>query len=90
MKKALIGLAAAVMLTFGGAALAGGLDINRADAQELAAGIEGVGPVKAKAIVSYREEHGPFESVGGLQAVDGIGPKTIENNRDALTVGDSG
>ncbi|HKJ76501.1 MAG TPA: helix-hairpin-helix domain-containing protein [Gammaproteobacteria bacterium] len=88
MKKGLIGLAAAMMLAFGGAAFAGKLDINGANAKELAKAITGVGEVKAEAIVSYRKEHGPFKSVDGLQAVDGIGPKTVEKNREFLTVGE--
>lgn len=86
MKKQLIGLAAAALLTFGGAAFAEALDINQAGAEELAATIDGVGTVKAAAIIEHREKHGDFQSVDDLQAVDGIGPKTVEKNRDALTV----
>jgi competence protein ComEA len=33
-----------------------------------------VGPATAKAIVDYRNEHGPFSSVDDLLDVRGIGP----------------
>jgi competence protein ComEA len=36
--------------------------------------------------VSYREEHGSFESVDDLTRVRGIGPKTLERARPMLTV----
>ena len=63
------------------------VDINTADAQALADAIDGVGIKRAEAIVAYRQEHGPFQSVDDLVNVKGIGPKILENNRDELTVG---
>ena len=65
---------------------AGPVDINTADAGTLAETIKGVGKAKAEAIVAYREKHGPFKSVDDLSLVQGIGLKTIEQNRDNLTV----
>jgi len=53
------------------------IDLNRADARELAA-LPGVGPVLAESIVAYREEHGPFVHVEDLLLVDGFGPGTLE------------
>lgn len=72
------------------AALADPVDLNTADAQTLATALKGVGPAKAEAIVMYREQHGPFKSVDDLESVKGIGAKTVETNRDALTVSDPG
>lgn len=69
------------------AAQAEPLDINSADAAALAAAIDGVGEVKAQAIVAYRNEYGSFKSVDDLVLVKGIGVKTVEKNRDKLTVG---
>ncbi len=69
-------------LTFAGSPV----DINTADAATLAEAIKGVGKAKAEAIVAYREKHGPFKSVDDLSLVQGIGPKTVEKNRDNLTV----
>lgn len=64
------------------------VDINTADAQTLAAVIKGVGTDKAEAIVAYRDSHGPFKSVDDLSKVKGIGQKTIDRNRDAITAKD--
>ena len=65
--------------------LAGPVDINSADAETLAASIDGVGTQKAIAIVKYREANGPFASVDDLAKVQGIGMKTVDRNRDKLT-----
>lgn len=63
------------------------VDINTADAATLAAVLDGVGEAKAEAIIAYRDEHGPFESVDELAEVKGIGLKTLEANRDRITLG---
>ena len=62
------------------------VDINTADMDTLADKLYGVGPVKAEAIVKYREEHGPFKAVIELIQVHGIGEGTLESNKDILTV----
>jgi len=67
------------------AVLADPVDINSADAETLAASIDGVGTQKAIAIVKYREANGPFASVDDLANVQGIGMKTVDRNRDKLT-----
>jgi len=69
------------------AALAGPVDINKADAESLAAALKGIGQSKAEAIVAYRDKHGPFKAVDDLTLVKGIGEKTVEANRDNMTVG---
>lgn len=63
------------------------VDINRADAATLAAGLNGVGMAKAEAIVAHRKEHGPFKSADQLAEVKGIGLKLVEKNRDRIVVG---
>lgn len=63
------------------------VDINTATAEVLAEAIDGVGMRKAEAIVRYREQHGPFASVDELVEVSGIGPKTLERNRENLIAG---
>lgn len=65
------------------------VNINTADAATLASRLNGVGESKAEAIVAYREEHGAFKSVDQLAQVKGIGLKTVEKNREMLTVGGS-
>ncbi len=66
---------------------AGAVDINSADASALADAIKGVGPVKAAAIVAWREQNGPFASIDELARVKGIDQKIIEANRAQLTAG---
>lgn len=53
------------------------LDLNTATEEELCA-LPGIGAVRAAAIVSYREAHGPFGSMEALDDVPGIGEATIE------------
>jgi len=65
---------------------AGGLiNINSADAATLEE-LSGIGEVLAAAIVSYREEHGAFATIEDLMDVSGIGPATLEEIRDQVTV----
>ncbi len=62
------------------------ININKADAETIAENLKGIGISKAKAIVSYRKDNGKFKSVDELTNVKGIGEKTVENNRDDMTV----
>ena len=57
------------------------VNINTADATALAKALNGIGPAKAKAIVSYRDKNGPFKSVDQLAMVEGITQKLIDKNR---------
>jgi competence protein ComEA len=66
--------------------LAGGLvNINSASATELET-LSGIGEVLAATIVEYRDQNGPFASVDDLLDVSGIGPATLEEIRDQVTV----
>ena len=62
------------------------VDINIASEPELATALKGVGIKKAKAIVDYRKLHGRFKSIDELAAVKGISSKTIEKNRQNITL----
>ena len=62
-----------------------GININTADVAVLAS-LNGIGESKAKAIVAYRDENGPFQSVEDLANVKGIGARTVENNAERLSV----
>ena len=64
----------------------GPVDLNSATVGELEA-LPGVGPATAGAILTYREENGPFESVTALDAVPGIGPAKLDQLRPLVTVG---
>lgn len=61
------------------------VNINAADAQTLAT-LKGIGEKRAEAIIEYRSKHGPFVSIEDLVKVKGIGVKTLEKNRDNMTV----
>ena len=61
------------------------ININTATADELTM-VKGIGDTKAKNIVAYREEHGPFNSVEELKEVDGIGDTLYEQIAGSLTV----
>ncbi len=86
--KALMKMTAVLLLTAvsGWVLAVGQININSADAEALANGLEGVGPAKAEAIVTHRNENGPFESVEALANVKGIGPKVLELNIERITV----
>jgi competence ComEA-like helix-hairpin-helix protein len=59
--------------------------LNRASALELEA-LPGIGPTKARAIVAYRELHGPFATLEALTQVRGIGPAVLARLRGQVLV----
>ena len=59
------------------------ISINNSDIEQLKE-IPGIGEVKAKAIISYRESNGKFRSIDELKNVDGIGEKTFEKIKDNI------
>jgi competence protein ComEA len=82
-KKILIAAALAFTLALPAFA-ATPVNINTADAATIASALDGIGLSKAKAIVAFREEHGPFKSIDDLTQVKGIGPATLKRNQDAI------
>ena len=63
----------------------GKVNLNTADEATLTA-LQGIGKVKAKAILDYRQSNGPFKTVEDLAKVNGIGDKTVATLRDQLVV----
>lgn len=63
------------------------IDLNRAQAWLLEA-LPGIGEVRARDIISYREQNGPFRNINELLLVKGIGPTTYEQIKDLVTVAD--
>ena len=62
------------------------ININTADEATLQRELSGVGPVKARAIVAYREANGDFASIDELLEVKGIGKVILERNRDKIVI----
>jgi competence protein ComEA len=61
------------------------ININSADLDELTQ-LDGIGQARAQAIVEERDANGPFDSPEDLQnRVNGVGPTTIENNRERMS-----
>jgi competence protein ComEA len=67
-------------------ALAEPVNVNTADAETISESLQGVGLSKARAIVEYRQKHGPFKTADDLSLVKGIGERTVELNRGNILV----
>jgi len=63
----------------------GKISINKADEAQLVT-LDGIGPAKAKAIIAYREENGPYKSAEDLLSVSGIGQKTLDAIKEKIVV----
>jgi competence protein ComEA len=61
------------------------ININTATAAQLME-LPGIGETKAAAIISYRENNGPFTTIEQIMNVSGIGPATFESLKDLTTV----
>jgi competence protein ComEA len=62
------------------------VNINTADEETLVAELKGIGIKRAKAILAYRNEHGPFKSIDDLAKVKGISKRIVDKNRSKITV----
>ncbi len=62
------------------------ININTATLQQLDA-LPRIGPVTAQSIVTYRQQHGPFQHIEDIMNVPGIGPVTFDNIQNLITVG---
>lgn len=61
------------------------VNINTADEAMLDT-LPGIGPSKARRIIEYRNQNGPFQSIEEIKNVSGIGDKTFEQLKDLITV----
>jgi competence protein ComEA len=60
------------------------IHLNSADALTLNHSVPGIGEKRAQAIVSYREQHGPFKSIQELAQVRGLGIKFVKNRMEQM------
>lgn len=61
------------------------VSINKATIEELIT-IPGIGESKAKTIIQYREENGPFKSIEEIMNIKGIGESTFEKLKNYITI----
>lgn len=61
------------------------VNVNTATKEQLDA-LKGIGPTKAQAIIDYRTKNGPFKSIDDLEKVPGIGPATLKEIRNDVTL----
>ena len=81
MKRLLLGLA----LLFAANVALAAVNINTATKEELEA-LPGIGPVKAQAIIDYRNANGPFKSPADIMKVRGIKEGEFGKIRDDIAV----
>lgn len=62
------------------------VNINTASAEQISALLKGIGLKKADAIIEYRNNYGPFQTIDELSAVSGIGNATIEKNAHLIAI----
>ena len=62
------------------------VNINTADESQLTT-LTGIGATRAKAIIAYREENGPFAAIEDIMNVQGIKEGTFVKIKDEIVVG---
>ena len=82
MKKLLAILLA--MFAFSGLAFAA-VNVNTATKEELMS-LDGIGEVKAQAIIDYRKKNGSFKTIEELDNVPGIGPGTMAKLKNDVSL----
>ena len=86
MMKSIQSFLLSCLIVIATSAFAGTVNINTASPEMLTEGMSGIGDVKARAIVEYREKNGPFKSIDDLVYVKGIASGTVSKNRDKITI----
>ena len=81
--KRIVGLFMALMAVASIAFAA--VNINSATKEQLES-LDGIGPVKAQAIIDYRKKNGPFKSLEDVKKVDGVGDATFDKIRKDISL----
>jgi len=84
--KAMTTLAALAVFTFSTFTFASPVNINTANAEQIAESLTGIGMVKAQAIIDYRNTNGLFSSADQIILVRGIGDATFNANEVDILV----
>lgn len=59
--------------------------LNKSTVEQLST-LKGIGEIKARAIVNYREQVGGFKAIEDLMKVKGIGEKVLLDNKSRLKI----
>ncbi|MCF6193416.1 MAG: helix-hairpin-helix domain-containing protein [Kangiellaceae bacterium] len=62
------------------------VNLNTANAKQIAKALKGIGMKKAEAIIAYRTKHGDFKAIEELASVKGIGVATIAKNHNRIAL----
>jgi len=79
-------LAAVAALAVSSMTTAAPVNINTANATEISEALNGVGMVKAQAIIDYRDTNGLFTTGDQVVSVGGIGESTYNKNKEDILV----
>ncbi|MFT7556548.1 MAG: competence protein ComEA [Planctomycetota bacterium] len=79
--KAITTLATLVALAISTITSAAPVNINTANASQIADALNGIGISKAQAIIDYRSSNGLFSKAEQIVSVRGIGESTYEKNK---------
>ena len=79
-----VALLFAALLAYAGMAFAA-VNINSATKEQLES-LNGVGPVKAQAIIDYRTKNGPFKSLEDVKKVNGVGDATFDKMKKDISL----
>ncbi len=80
----IITLSAALFFAILPTANAAPVNINVASAEEISKNLNGIGMIKAKAVVDYRTENGKFTDLQSVTLVKGVGQKTVDKNENDI------
>ncbi len=86
LNKTFVATLAGAALALSSLVQAAPVNVNTANAEQIAEALNGVGMARAQAIVSYRDTNGLFNSADELVMVKGIGQSTLERNREDILV----
>ena len=84
--KTFTSIAALAALFVSSISMAAPVNINTANAEQIAQALNGVGLSTAQAIVDYREAYGLFSQADEIVFVRGIGDSTYQKNKDDILV----
>lgn len=62
------------------------ININTADAEQIAATLNGIGLKKAERIVQWRKQHGDFTNINQLTNIKGVGEKIMAKNSGLISL----